>query len=247
MVEIPKFMKQINRVIVCPCGFDLYIDNIHELSSHISCTHPKGYCNNGMNFIEHKITCICGKSFDTFDQAEEHVKLKKRRCMNNYLTVYETTCQVCKISFENKNQLNRHEKSNRHIEKLNGTYKDIPLYCKICNIHCLSRNLMEQHLQTKKHKRLVESGECVGKKLDLDCKICNVKFTSQTQIRSHLNTKKHKDMIASGKIADEKISLTCDICKITCPSQKTIRAHLETKKHKKLLSIYDISQSVSAQ
>ena len=33
MEEIPKFMKQINRLIVCPCGYDVDITNIDQISS----------------------------------------------------------------------------------------------------------------------------------------------------------------------------------------------------------------------
>lgn len=94
---------------------------------------------------------------------------------------------ICNITFEYECDLKKHQKTKTHIEKENGTYKDIPLECKVCNIRCLSRALMETHLQTKKHLSMVESPV-----LDLECKVCNIKCRGQKEMRAHLETKKHK-------------------------------------------------------
>lgn len=180
-------MKCINNQIACPCGFDCYIDEIDIVNSHISKTDPKDYCNNGIIFIDNKFKCICDKSFDTFEDTEEHVRLKRRKCMNNYLIDKETRCKICNIPFEYKYQLQKHLKTKTHIEKTNGTYKEISLHCKICNIRCLSKALMETHLKTKKHIARLEAPP-----LDLECKICNVKFKTQPHIKKHLETNKHQ-------------------------------------------------------
>lgn len=189
MDQIPRFMKKINRLVVCPCGFDCFMDGEDTINSHISKVDPKGYCNNGIIFIDNKFKCICGKTFDTFEDTEDHVKITRRRCMNNYLIDKETSCKICKLRFEYKYQLEKHLKTKTHIEKVNGTYKDISLHCKICDIHCLSKALMEKHMNTKKHIARLEAPP-----LNLECKICNVKFKSQPHIKKHLETNKHKKL-----------------------------------------------------
>lgn len=194
MDEIPGFMRCINKVVVCPCGFDCYIDETDTINSHVSKVDPKGYCHNGITFIDNKFKCICDKLFDTFEDMEGHVSLKRRRCMNIYLIDKETSCKTCNLRFEYKYQLEKHLKTKTHIEKTNGTYKEISLHCNICNIHCLSKALMETHLKTKKHLARLE-----GPPLDLECKICNVKFKTQPHIQKHLETKKHNKLASNVK------------------------------------------------
>ncbi len=225
MENIPKFMIEDDGYIKCPCGCEISTREIDRVHIHISWMPPKGYCNNGINFIDDKFVCICGGKFNTFEETKEHIRLKNRKCMNRYLEKEETTCKICNLTFEYKCHRIKHEKTKTHIEKATGEYKNISLHCKVCDIKCLSKALMEVHLKTKKHMAKID-----GSHLDLECKICNIKCSNQTQMKIHLETKKHKELEQNG---DQHLDLECKTCNIKCRGQKEMKTHLQTKKHLK--------------
>jgi hypothetical protein len=50
---------------------------------------------------------------------------------------------------------------------------------------------MKAHLETAKHKQILEHG-----KIDLRCEICDITCRGQKQMLAHLETKKHKKRIS---------------------------------------------------
>jgi hypothetical protein len=183
MGDLPKSMKTVNDLFVCPCGY--HTSDVDQVDCHFSIKY-KGYCHNGIGYFNDQFKCICEKSFDSFEDTEEHCILKKRRCMYNNEVIEQTRCKVCKLNFEFPCDLKTHQKTKTHKEKASGLYKDISLHCNLCNVSCLSRNLMESHLKTKKHIARLESPP-----IALECTLCNIKCLSQAQMKKHLETKKH--------------------------------------------------------
>ena len=225
MDEVPLFFKQINEMYVCPCGY--YTSKIDDISPHMS-YQSRPFCNNGIGYKDDMYICVCEKKFATFDDIETHYKLKKGRCFGNYIVMLNTRCQLCKITFECKYDLERHKTTKLHIKKETGVYTDISLHCNVCDIQCLSKSHMKKHIETTRHKNKIDD--------PLFCKTCKIRRPNAKEFETHIKTKKHQTMIASGKVAGEKISLHCETCNITCPSQATMKTHLETNKHIKLLN-----------
>lgn len=181
------FTKDDSGWYICGCGHSAILSKIEEHMSS-DCT---GYCKEGMRrYKDTQFQCICGAVFSDWDRSEKHVLDKNGKCMESALRYKSRSCSICDLDFRGTAELTRHQKTKTHKEKASGTYKDIPLDCKVCNISCLSRNLMEIHLQTAKHKARVESPP-----LALECNLCNIKCLSQAQMKKHLETKKHKKCI----------------------------------------------------
>ena len=178
------FIKDDSGWYICGCGHSTVLSKIEE---HMSIDF-KGFCKNGIRKGKTSpYQCICGADFCEWERSEKHVIDKDDKCMLNALKYKNRSCEVCDIEFRGEAELKIHKKTKTHIEKENGTYKDIPLYCKVCDIKCLSRALMETHLKTKKHISLSEFPA-----VDLECKACNIKCRGQKEMRKHLETKKHK-------------------------------------------------------
>lgn len=168
---------------ICGCGKSC---QLHQINAHMSVEFPR-CCQEGISIGKHRpYQCICGYSFDTQDDCENHIERTESKCMETALKLKSRECDLCNLEFKGIGELNRHLKTKTHIEKAKGTHKDISLYCKVCRITCSTKVKMETHLKTKKHLARAEAPP-----LDLECKICNIKCVSQPQIRKHLETKKH--------------------------------------------------------
>jgi hypothetical protein len=169
------FHKASDGWYMCGCGFHTpTID-----TSHTS-TELRGYCNYGMKAIEdHKYQCICGKILDDSILGKRHAHTGE--CANKAIEYQRYTCKLCDVECHDAHRLKKHQQTTRHKNKIND-----PLFCITCDIRCLSKALMEAHIKTKKHTRLLEEPN-----LPLHCEICNITCPSQKTIRAHLQTKKH--------------------------------------------------------
>ena len=177
-MDINIYHKEADGWFVCGCGYHNITQDSHHLSRVII-----GYCNNGMRAIsDKKYQCICGQIFNNSKDGNKHVF--NGTCMERAIKVISYTCKVCDVECLSKYYLEKHNKTQRHLDKINE-----PLLCKICNIRCSSQNKYDEHTKTKKHLARVESPA-----LDLECKICNIKCLSQMQIKKHLETRKHKKL-----------------------------------------------------
>lgn len=169
------YRKQDDGWYVCGCGYDCLVPNEAHVSKIIV-----GYCHRGMRIsADDKYQCICGKTFDSTAGAISHAQ--KGYCMRDAEDKKFFTCNICDLFCYTKSLLKKHEKTKRHINKI-----EKPLYCKTCDITCTSKNGLEEHLKTKKHLARLEAPP-----LDLECKLCNIKCASQKQMKTHLQTKKH--------------------------------------------------------
>lgn len=168
---------------LCGCGKSC---QTHRIAEHMSVEFP-GFCQDGIRVGKNRLyQCICGSDFDNQDDCEQHVYKRQSKCMEYALKSRSRECNICSLEFAGIGELKRHLKTKTHLEKVNGTYKDISLHCKVCDIDCSTKVKMEIHLKTKKHLARAESPP-----LELECKICNIKCLSQKQIKAHLETKKH--------------------------------------------------------
>jgi hypothetical protein len=169
---------------VCGCGFSTVFSKVND---HMS-TDFVGYCKEGVRKGRNtEYQCICGAEFSCWESMEKHVLDKEGKCVRSALNYKGRTCSICDLEFRVDAELKRHLLTKKHIEKSNGTYKDIELFCKTCNISCLSRNLMEKHLSTNKHVQRKKEGT-----LNLTCEHCNITCRGQNQMKTHLATNKHK-------------------------------------------------------
>jgi len=66
------------------------------------------------------------------------------------------------------------------------------LYCESCKIQTHTQKQMKAHLETAKHKQILEHG-----KIDLRCEICDITCRGQKQMLAHLETKKHKKLLTN--------------------------------------------------
>ena len=169
------YHKEHDGWFICGCGYtSVTQDDIH-LSKVLV-----GYCNNGMKCVsDNKYQCVCGKIFDNMNDSRKHVF--SGFCLEKAHKVSLYTCNICDIECHSKYYLEKHNKTQRHLDKINQ-----PLLCKSCDVRCSSQTKYDEHLKTKKHLARLESPP-----LDLECKICNIKCLSQKQMKSHLETKKH--------------------------------------------------------
>lgn len=173
------FHKEDDGWFVCGCGYQSITQDSIHLSRII-----KGYCNNGMKcLLDKKYQCICGQIFSNTKDGHKHVN--NGNCVEKAHKVILFTCDICDVECQSKYYLEKHNKTKRHLDKINE-----PLLCKPCNIRCSSQNKYDEHLTTKKHLARIESPA-----LDLECKICNIKCLSQAQMKKHLETNKHKKRI----------------------------------------------------
>lgn len=182
-MENTPFTKDDSGWYICGCNYSCILSGIQNHMSDIF----TGYCIEGIRKGKDSLyQCICGVPFEDWESCEKHLQKADGKCLRDSIKYKSRSCEVCDLEFRGQVELDRHNLTKSHIERSNGTFKEIDLYCKICDIRTASKALMETHLKSKKHKRLL-----VEPSIPLECSTCNIRCISQAQIRVHLATKKH--------------------------------------------------------
>lgn len=111
------------------------------------------------------------------------------------------------------------------------------LYCKICNIKFNNSKTMENHNNTKKHKKKTElalANTNEQKESKYICKPCKFNTHNKKDYSKHVVTEKHKSSL---KICEEQecikknTQFTCNCCNYNCKKNSEFIKHLLTSKH----------------
>ncbi|KAI3717736.1 hypothetical protein L1987_69529 [Smallanthus sonchifolius] len=151
-------------------------------------------------------------------------------------------CEVCSISCNTKDLLEKHKQGKKHIkclQKLADSSANAP---KTAPPPVASETLVGE-LENKQHG-LLENGERAN---SVYCDLCNVVCYSQDIFQKHVGGKKHsaKAIIqlaskngflvaasnSSGGSQKKPNTFQCGLCKITCTSNELLCMHIAGKKH----------------
>ena len=72
----------------------------------------------------------------------------------------------------------------------------VSLYCDVCRVSTTSDQLMQEHLQGRKHMQAVRTQDArAGGRY---CEACDLAFTSSAQLTEHMKGRKHRERAAAG-------------------------------------------------
>ena len=194
MEEIPLGWRYVEKedCYACMCGYR--VSTLSKCKYHISDEVPGGYCENGFRCLsDTHYECVCGKNFDTHSIAWRHRIDIYNQCINEAKYKYKSYCTKCELQYKTPYALDMHYRTKRHINGDGPIVKD--LFCKSCGIECAGQKQMKAHLETNKHKQILEHGS-----LSLECNTCGITCRGQKQMLSHLETKKHKKLLTNQTI-----------------------------------------------
>ena len=103
-------------------------------------------------------------------------------------------CKECNKYFSNTNLLESHNKTNKHMKKLDtmitennekNEKKTIKYCCEKCDFKCCKKSEWVRHISTEKHKYLTNIIEKTPKTPDYNCVICNKEYKSREGLWYH--------------------------------------------------------------
>jgi len=106
-------------------------------------------------------------------------------------------CNECNKYFSNKNLLETHNKSNKHIKNLEKSPKIAKKFnCEICNYNCSKESDYKKHLQTRKHTKLIRQLHINGDKSPkkYSC-ICGKEYNFRQGLYTHKKKCKNNTII----------------------------------------------------
>lgn len=124
-------------------------------------------------------------------------------------------CETCDVGFESSFDLNLHNNTKKHIDRVSGTYrvsKNVASkkhHCRICDRSFNDSSKLNEHKMTKKHvdkargvngvvkvpqQETWSSSNVAAKKHH--CKICDHSFPTSAKLEIHKKSKKHVDNAA---------------------------------------------------
>jgi hypothetical protein len=134
-------------------------------------------------------------------------------------------CNKCNKYFSNKDLLETHNKTNKHIKKMNITMltknslnSPKQFTCDVCHYTCCKKNDMDKHFNSKKHIRNKNGNNCNNEfvNTELKCINCNKLYKSRVGLWRHKKTCNIDDSIKLPELTllekmsnknDEKINL----------------------------------------
>jgi hypothetical protein len=129
-------------------------------------------------------------SIEPYPSPEKKLKLKQK--------VENTICE---------------EKVDNTKNKENTDTTACKFYCKKCNLKCISQNVYNQHLLTKKHMKVIQP-ENFTKRYKCEC--CNIQTDNKKDYNKHIITKKHMDNVKSTDNnttpTEQPIKHICNVC-----------------------------------
>lgn len=96
---------------------------------------------------------------------------------------YDLHCELCNHTADNKDDLDKHYESERHLKK--------ERYCHICDLQCKSDYDYKNHLETTKHKK--NAGLIDNKPKVFKCEHCDYQTITKANYERHLYSK-HKNV-----------------------------------------------------
>lgn len=151
------------------CGYGFQTSDYRSMTKHME---NETMCRNGFTLLQ----CVCGKKFDTLDDAYEH--WKRLNCLS-----YERhKAQERKRQEEKRKQ--EEEKRQREKEEKQKAREEKKRKCECCNVVFRGKKEEQRHLNGKFHKNKVNPNV-------LSCSCCEMVFVRQKHLDDHLLTKKH--------------------------------------------------------
>lgn len=95
------------------------------------------------------------------------------------------TCDICNYQTEDKSNINRHNKSSRHLKKAAGESTKKLFKCTECDYESYNWSNYNKHQQSHKGER----------KYVYHCKACNKGFKDNFNLSIHYKSSKHKDNV----------------------------------------------------
>ncbi|CAL5220929.1 g3027 [Coccomyxa viridis] len=124
------------------------------------------------------------------------------------------------------------------------------LSCEVCNISTTSLELLQQHLQGRRHLKILAvqnpaADADARQAVEYPCDVCNVVAASEGDLAAHLDGKRHRKHVQMAEVladikspaapapAAEPIELHCELCDVTAPTQTHKELHLIGQKHQR--------------
>ena len=154
-------------------------------------------------------------------------------------------CKECNKYFNNTNLLETHNKTNKHMKKMNtmitenNEKRTIKYCCEKCDFKCCKQSDWVRHISTEKHKYLtniIEKTPKTQKTPEYDCVICNRQFNSCSGLWKHkkkCNADENSKLLEETSIKkDEKIIITegQHIEKLTNVIMELVKSNTELQK-----------------
>jgi hypothetical protein len=96
---------------------------------------------------------------------------------------------------------------------INFSPKNLPYYCKICQVDCRKKNIFEKHLLTLKHKKKGNVNDLsMVNSPKYSCELCDIKTDNKKDYELHLLTSKHKKRKEEIEIPQHEKIYKCENC-----------------------------------
>lgn len=157
-------------------------------------------------------------NIDSFNRHKETYRHKKN-------TKVIISCKMCNYNTTDKQLMDGHNSSNKHICAINNIEK--PIYeCKECNYKTSFKSQYHNHTLSKKHNKIN------NEKITFECKECNYACEFKSAYTLHMKSKKHEQKVNG----IEKIIYKCDDCKFKSNYKSQYEVHLQSKKHMNVIN-----------
>ena len=158
------------------CFSSFYCETQDEMNEHYVQEHPEIY---GKLYCED-----CGVQCYFKKQYEEHLKSKIHR--ENANVTFK--CEVCDYETNNPYVLKQHNKSKKHLDKVNGVAEKEHFHCEACEFHTPYKSKYEIHCATQGHENKVNG---IEKQTEWYCEPCKYTCYLKHHYEKHLKTQKH--------------------------------------------------------
>jgi len=149
-----------------------------------------------------------------FSNDKEHLRRVEEKVLKSLF------CDKCEVQCKNRDQFERHCKTNTHKNP------KVKLYCEICEQKYRFNKEYLNHLETNKHKNKLTGS---ATKIQLYCETCDQMFRFKQEFLNHLETNKHKKKLTNS----QPETFECTKCEYICSIQHLWTQHCKTKKHNK--------------
>jgi len=117
----------------------------------------------------------------------QYVRTTRARIMTSRIYA----CEICDVVFVQASELKIHKTTEKHINKVAGTYTVPTLDCKDCHVSFPSVSQLARHKLTSKHLNKVAGVSNNKYPGGPRCVICDMTFANQSKLANHNLTKKH--------------------------------------------------------